>query len=227
MTTITVYDPPMCCSTGVCGPEVDPALAQFAADLDWLKGQGVTVRRFNLAHEPASFAANADVKAILDRSGGDELPAVLADNKLVANGRYPARQELAAWTGLKTTSAPVEMTEQIKALIALGAAIGASCEPCFKFHYDKARKLGLSDEAMREAVRIGGAVKEASAKNMAGLANRMLGAAKATAGSSCCGGTSTASMASMPTRDAAIDQSCCGGEAAKASATSAKAGSCC
>jgi len=36
MTTVTVYDPPMCCSTGVCGPEVDPKLAQFAGDLDAL-----------------------------------------------------------------------------------------------------------------------------------------------------------------------------------------------
>jgi hypothetical protein len=34
MTTVTVYDPPMCCSTGVCGLQVDPKLAQFAGDLD-------------------------------------------------------------------------------------------------------------------------------------------------------------------------------------------------
>ena len=138
-----VYDPPMCCSTGVCGPEVDPRLAQFAGDLDWLKGQGVEVRRFNLAQEPASFVANADVKAILDRSGGDDLPVILVGDNVVANGRYPDRQELAALAGLKATAASVEVTEQIKELIALGAAIGASCEPCFKFHYDKARKTGL------------------------------------------------------------------------------------
>ncbi|MDR2856907.1 MAG: arsenite efflux transporter metallochaperone ArsD [Novosphingobium sp.] len=187
MTTITVYDPPMCCSTGVCGPEVDPALAQFAGDLDWLKGQGVEVRRFNLSQEPASFAENAEVKAILDQSGGDDLPAILVDGKLVAHGRYPARPELAAWAGVKTAAAPLEVTEQIKELIALGAAIGASCEPCFKFHYDKARKIGLSDETMREAVGIARAVKEASARNIFGLADRMLGAPEATAGSSCCG----------------------------------------
>ncbi|RUR33923.1 arsenic metallochaperone ArsD family protein [Vreelandella andesensis] len=44
MTTITVYDPPMCCATGVCGADVDQQLITFAADLDWLKSQGVTVR---------------------------------------------------------------------------------------------------------------------------------------------------------------------------------------
>lgn len=186
MTTLTVYDPPMCCSTGVCGPEVDPKLAQFAGDLDWLKSQGIQVRRFNLAQEPARFVENEAVKTILDRSGDDELPAILVGDSLVASGRYPGRDELAVLAGLRTALAPVEMTEQIKELIALGAAIGASCEPCFKFHYDKARKLGLSNEVMREATRIGEAVKAASAKNILGLADRMLGSAQPQAAPSPC-----------------------------------------
>lgn len=122
MTTVTVYDPPMCCSTGVCGPEIDPKLAQFAGDLDWLKAQGVEVRRVNLAQEPGRFVENHAVKAILDRSGGDELPAILIGDELIASGRYPSRDELAALTGLKVTPAPIEMTEQIKE-----AATGARC----------------------------------------------------------------------------------------------------
>ena len=56
MTTIRVFDPAMCCSSGVCGPSVDPQLARFSADLDWLKAQGVSVERFNLAQQPAAFA---------------------------------------------------------------------------------------------------------------------------------------------------------------------------
>ncbi|MDZ7735694.1 MAG: carboxymuconolactone decarboxylase family protein [Gammaproteobacteria bacterium] len=77
----------------------------------------------------------------------------------------------------------------MRELVALGAAIGASCEPCFEFHYDKARKLGVSVEAMREAVRIGEAVKAASAKNIVGLADRTIGAHEPKpATGSCCGG---------------------------------------
>jgi AhpD family alkylhydroperoxidase len=191
MTRVTVYDPPMCCRTGVCGPEVDPRLAQFAGDLDWLKSQGVEVRRLNLAQEPASFVENAAVKALLDRSGSDELPAIVIGDKFIASGRYPGRDELVALAGLKTTRAAVEMTEQIKELIALGAAIGANCEPCFKFHYDKASKLGVSTEALREAVGIGETVKQASAKNILGLADRVLGTEEpATASPACCGGAS-------------------------------------
>jgi arsenite methyltransferase len=42
---IQVYDPAMCCSTGVCGPDVDPALVRFAADVKWLQERGVPVER--------------------------------------------------------------------------------------------------------------------------------------------------------------------------------------
>jgi hypothetical protein len=64
-----VFDPAMCCSTGICGPSVDPQLARFAADLDWLKSQGVTVERFNLSQQPAAFAEDAAVKAALETKG--------------------------------------------------------------------------------------------------------------------------------------------------------------
>jgi hypothetical protein len=57
-TTLQVFDPPMCCPTGSCGPEPDPALARFAADLAWLDRQGVLVERYNLGREPEVFARN-------------------------------------------------------------------------------------------------------------------------------------------------------------------------
>lgn len=97
----------MCCSTGICGPEIDPKLVQFAGDLDWLKSRGVPVRRFNLAQEPASFAENAAVKSLLERSGGDDLPAILVDGCLVASARYPGRDELAAMAGIPVEAATV------------------------------------------------------------------------------------------------------------------------
>lgn len=54
MIAVRVFDPAMCCSTGICGPSVDPQLVRFAADLDWLKGQGVSVERFNLSQQPGA-----------------------------------------------------------------------------------------------------------------------------------------------------------------------------
>jgi len=89
MTTVTVYDPPMCCSTGVCGADVDQQLITFAADLDWLKNQGVTVRRINLSQEPTEFTINEEVNALIQASGSDDLPAILVDGKMVSKRAIP------------------------------------------------------------------------------------------------------------------------------------------
>lgn len=53
---LEVFDPAVYCSTGVCGPSVDPDLARFAGDLQWLSSDGVHVTRYNLATEPQAFA---------------------------------------------------------------------------------------------------------------------------------------------------------------------------
>ena len=105
MTTLQVFDRPMCCPTGVCGPGVDPALARFAADLDWLAGRGVAVERFNLAHQPAAFAAEADVKEVLAAEGVGALPLIRVGGRVVCKGVYPAREMLAAWAGVAATRA--------------------------------------------------------------------------------------------------------------------------
>ena len=94
-TLLEVFDPAMCCSTGVCGPDVDPKLVHFSADLDWLKSQGVEVKRHNLAHEPAAFVANTLIKDVLQRQGVAALPAVVVNGQLISIGCYPDRQELA------------------------------------------------------------------------------------------------------------------------------------
>jgi len=71
---LQVFDPPMCCSTGVCGPSVDPKLVRFTADLDWLRRQGVEVERYNLSQQPAAFVGNQVVRDALTKDGNDCLP---------------------------------------------------------------------------------------------------------------------------------------------------------
>ena len=94
MTTIQVFDPPMCCATGFCGPGVDPALARFAADLEWLRSRGLRVERFNLAQQPGAFTANPAVREALAEGGTQCLPLILVDGKIVGRGSYPAREAL-------------------------------------------------------------------------------------------------------------------------------------
>jgi hypothetical protein len=100
MTKIDVFDPPMCCSSGVCGPQVDPLLAAFAADVDWLGAQGVTVTRHNLAQEPQTFVSNPVVQQTLQREGDACLPLLLVNGEIAARGAYPRRDELARLAGL-------------------------------------------------------------------------------------------------------------------------------
>lgn len=121
--TIRVFDPAMCCSTGVCGPSVDPELARFAADVDWLEKQGVKVERFNLSQQPAAFAETPAVKEALAR-GTEVLPLVLVGDRVAVEGSYPSRETLAALAGVvvkKLASAPVAS--------CCGPSPGASTKP--------------------------------------------------------------------------------------------------
>lgn len=100
MTKIEVYDSAMCCSTGVCGVDVDQRLVNFAADVEWAKQQGVTIERFNLGQQPVQFANNTTVNGFLQRSGEASLPLILVDGEVALAGRYPTRAELTRWAGL-------------------------------------------------------------------------------------------------------------------------------
>ncbi len=94
--TLRVYDPPQCCSTGVCGPDVDPALVQFASDLRSLAASGVAVERFNLAQQPEAFVQEPAVVQAVNALGTSVLPLLVVDGRVVAHGRYPSRAELPA-----------------------------------------------------------------------------------------------------------------------------------
>lgn len=102
MSKLQVFDPALCCSTGVCGTEVDQALVDFSADVDWLKRAGGLIERFNLAQQPMAFAENSIVKSFLERSGMEGLPLVLVDGEIALAGRYPGRKELARFAGISS-----------------------------------------------------------------------------------------------------------------------------
>jgi len=104
MKSIQVFDPALCCSTGVCGVEVEQALVSFAADVAWAKQHGAQIERFNLAQQPLAFAQNATVKAFLECSGQEGLPLVLVDGQVALAGCYPQRAQLARWADIATVS---------------------------------------------------------------------------------------------------------------------------
>jgi hypothetical protein len=107
VSTIEIFEPALCCNTGVCGDDVDQALVTFSADLDWVRSQGGDIARFNLASEPLAFAEREPVTAFLQVSGSEGLPLVLVDGVTAQTGRYPDRTQLAKWAGLITDTPDV------------------------------------------------------------------------------------------------------------------------
>ncbi len=104
MPAIKVYDPAMCCSTGVCGPDADDELAQFAAALNRAQKSGITVDRYTLAHQPGEYVTNTKVKSLLDSDGVDCLPLIFVNDELIKKGGYPSPSELLGTLGLDTTT---------------------------------------------------------------------------------------------------------------------------
>ena len=131
MKKLEVYDPPMCCSSGICGPKVDPALPRFAGDLEWVKGQGVAVTRYNLAQQPMAFAETAAVREALEKEDVACLPLILADGKIVSRGAYPTREALAAWLGAGTVAKPF-VPEASESCCCCAASMGSKVQgsPC-------------------------------------------------------------------------------------------------
>lgn len=125
-----VFDPAMCCSTGVCGPSVDPTLVRFAADLDWLRKKGVAVRRYNLSQEPAAFAENPLVRNKLATDSTACLPLILVDGAEKSAAAYPDRRQLAAMAGVAYDPAndtPPEHQDPATPLSSLPMAGGDKC----------------------------------------------------------------------------------------------------
>jgi len=106
--TIQIYDPPMCCPTGLCGNEIDPALVSFAALLKQLADAGVKVERYNLGQQPMAFVQNPAVKSLLDHEGVESLPVIFGDGTVQFKGRYPTEAECKNWLRAATVEgAPV------------------------------------------------------------------------------------------------------------------------
>lgn len=100
MKTIKIFDPALCCPTGVCGPSVDPELTRVASAIFILEKKGFPISRYNLANDPAAFVEHKEVNQVLHDRGPDALPLVMVDGKVEKIGSYPANEEFASWLGV-------------------------------------------------------------------------------------------------------------------------------
>lgn len=111
---IEIYDPAMCCPTGVCGPSVDPELVRIQEALRQIQklASSVQIQRYGLSTDPQAFVANAAVAELLKNEGPECLPLVYVDGDLVGKGGYPGNEQLTAI--LKRSGIEVALGEKKK-----------------------------------------------------------------------------------------------------------------
>ena len=88
-----IYDPPMCCSTGVCGPNPDKALINLQDTLEKVKKMGAEVERHLITQSPQAFRENPEIIKLIQEKQLKALPITTCDGKIVKTGAYPTLKE--------------------------------------------------------------------------------------------------------------------------------------
>lgn len=97
MKNIDIFDPAMCCSTGVCGPSIDTELMRIATVISTLKERGIDIKRHGLSNEPGDFISNKVISEMLQKGGADILPITLLDGEVVKTKEYPSNEDFSRW----------------------------------------------------------------------------------------------------------------------------------
>lgn len=100
MSKVEIYEPAMCCATGVCGPGVDQELLRVATFLNELEGEGRKIIRYNLSSDPMAFVSNKEVNDIIANEGIEALPITVVDGEVRQKGSYPSNANFAEWAGM-------------------------------------------------------------------------------------------------------------------------------
>ena len=102
MKTLKIYDPALCCSTGVCGPNPDEELVKLASFLKGLDENECKVERYNLAQQPEAYMENKIVADLMAKNGVKVLPIFFVDDEIVFSGKYPDIDELGKVLNVKS-----------------------------------------------------------------------------------------------------------------------------
>lgn len=93
MKKMIIFEPAMCCSTGVCGPAVNPDLLRISTVLNKLKNKGIVVERYNLTSSPQAFVENNTINQLLNSDGIEILPVTIVEGEVFKTKQYPTNSE--------------------------------------------------------------------------------------------------------------------------------------
>ena len=107
MKKIEIFDPAMCCPTGLCGTNINPELMRIAVVIETLKRQGVIVTRHNLRDEPQVYVSNNNTLSF-QKNGAEALPITLVDGEIAVSKTYPTTKQMSEWTGVNLDLMPAK-----------------------------------------------------------------------------------------------------------------------
>lgn len=114
MAKMAIYEPAMCCPTGLCGVRVNPELLRVSTVLNNLKKNGIIVSRYNLTNAPQEFMMNQTVNHILSDQGMNQLPITVVDGQVVLTKRYPSNEEFVRFLGIEAGILSEESKPSVK-----------------------------------------------------------------------------------------------------------------
>jgi hypothetical protein len=112
MKKMVIYDPAMCCSTGICGPSVDKNLLRVSTTINRLEKKGIKVERQNLSQNPKAYVDNKDVNKLLNAHGVEILPITIVDGQVVKTAEYPTNEEFINFLEIPKEYLMVEITDR-------------------------------------------------------------------------------------------------------------------
>ena len=98
---IEIFDPPLCCPTGICGPTVDQTLISVNEMIASLQKEGVQIERYQMTSNPHAFLNNPEVMKLVQEKQMAALPITVISNQVIKTGAYPTHEEINRALGLK------------------------------------------------------------------------------------------------------------------------------
>lgn len=98
---IIIYDPPMCCSSGVCGPNPDRTLIDFQDTFQRLVRSGESIERYIITQSPEKFKENPKIIKLIQEQQLKVLPITTVNGEIVKTGSYPTKQEFNSYLVIK------------------------------------------------------------------------------------------------------------------------------
>lgn len=129
MKKMQIFEPAMCCPTGICGVGVDPELIRISTVFNALNKKGIKVDRFNLSNAPQEFINNSVINKLINEKGVEVLPATILDGELVITGRYPTNDEIANFFDIPVKELATQK-KVLKATVRKSSGCGCDGEDC-------------------------------------------------------------------------------------------------